>query len=111
MYRRLIQLQAMTEKPLRAVMYDARTVVSRICGGLDDMQQLGNKALVIRAEIFADRLMTLVSALSDLGLKVDTASLPDVNTLETTAEYPITVQISSFASDTDARVTIPQIPG
>lgn len=111
MYRRLIQLQAMTEKPLHAVLHDARTIVSHICGGLDDMRQLGNKALVIRAEIFADRLNSLVTGLSNLDLKVDTAGLPDPATLDSTLEYPLTVQISSFANDTDERVTIPHVPG
>ncbi|MDD5394415.1 MAG: hypothetical protein PHE17_15475 [Thiothrix sp.] len=111
MYKRLIQLQAVTEQSLQVVMHDARSVVSRICGGLDDMQQLGNKMLVIRAEIFPDRIAALAAALSDLGLSVDTKGLPEPQTLESTSEYPITVQISSFASDTDGRVTIPQVPG
>ncbi len=50
MYKRLIQLQAMTEQLLQVVMHDHRSVVSRICVGLDDMLELhiGYKSCIDR---------------------------------------------------------------
>ena len=92
-------------------MDNVRTIVSGLCGGIDDMNLLGNKALVIRAEIYPEKLPTLYTALTSMGMTVNHQSLPDHGTLKAELEYPITLQITSFSDQTDGRIKLPRVPG
>ena len=91
-------------------MDDIRKVVSRVCGGIDDMHLLGYKALVIRAEIYPEKLPSLYAALTSVGVKVGSNG-PDEQNLKAGNQHPITLQISSLSNDTDDRVSIPKVPG
>jgi len=92
-------------------MENARVTVSRLCGGIDDMHKLGNKALVIRAEIYPERLPKLHEALSAVHIDINPDTLPDQNQLTANIEYSLTIQIISYSDDTDAPINIPQVPG
>ncbi len=92
-------------------MIDIRKVISRVCGGIDDMQLPGYKALVIRAAIYPEKLPSLYAALRSVGVKVSSKNRPDEQSLKTGNQHPITLQISSLADDTDDRVNIPKAPG
>jgi hypothetical protein len=107
----IIQLKASTQEPLRNITENARVAMSKLCGGIDDMHQLGTKALVIRAEIYPEKLSDLYNALGSAELKLRGDSLPDHDALRTGIEHPITFQITSFSSDTDGQVYIPRVPG
>jgi hypothetical protein len=111
MSSKLLHVQASTQQSLRAGMGDIRKVVSRVCGGIDDMQLLGYKALVIRAVIYPEKLPSLYTALTSVGVKVSSKNRPDEQSLKAGNQHPITLQISSFSNDTDDRVNIPKIPG
>jgi hypothetical protein len=108
---KMIQLKASTQEPLRNITENARVAMSKLCGGIDDMHQLGNKALVIRAEIYPEKLSDLYKTLASAELKLRNDSLPDHNALRAGIEHPITLQITSFSSDTDGQVNIPKVPG
>ncbi len=108
---KLIHLQSSVHKPLRNIIDNARVTVSRVCGGIDDMNMLGNKALVIRAEIYPSKLPALYAALQSIQIYVIQHSLPDKSALKEEFEYPMTRQITSLADDTNNRVTLPKIPG
>ncbi len=108
---RLLHLQATTRHPLRQITDDVRGSVSRLCGGLDDLQRLGNKALVVRAEIYPENVLLLESALAAIGVNADRNSTLFQEGLQCGLEYPLTIQITSFADDTDEQVLIPQVPG
>jgi hypothetical protein len=110
MSSKLLHVQASTQQPIRVGMDDIRKVVSRVCGGIDDMQLLGYKALVIRAEFYPEKLPSLYAALTSVGVKVSSKNRPDEQNLKA-GQHPITLQISSFSNDTDDRVNIPKIPG
>ena len=108
---KLLYVQATTQQSLRVGMNDIRKVVSRVCGGIDDMQMLGYKALVIRAEIFPEKLPSLYAALTSVDVKVGSKNRPDEQSLKAGNQHPITLQVSSYSDDTDDRVNIPKIPG
>jgi len=55
----MIQIQGSVQEPIGKVTSIIRNTVSNVCLGIDDMQLLGNKALVLRAEIFPTVLPTL----------------------------------------------------
>ena len=92
-------------------MNDVRRAVSRVCGGVDDMQLLGQKALVLRAEIYPEKLSALYDSLSSSGVKVSAQNLPGEMGLEAETEYPITLQITGLSDDTDDPIAIPKVPG
>jgi hypothetical protein len=71
----------------------------------------GDKALVVRAEIYPEKLPALYEALASVKLKLGEDSLPDQDSLRGGVEHPITLQITSFSSDTDRKVNIPKVPG
>lgn len=79
---------------------DIRSVVSTICCGIDDMHLLGNKALVLRAEIFPSDLEQLPQSLRAIEVQLTEQSLPDKAMLIAEVEYPLTIQITSFSDDT-----------
>jgi len=56
---KMIQIQGSVQEPIGKVTSIIRNTVSNVCLGIDDMQLLGNKALVLRAEIFPTVLPTL----------------------------------------------------
>lgn len=106
-----IQLQASVQEPIGNITNSARSAVSRVCLGIDDMRLLGSKALVIRAEIYPEKLPALYAALTSIGVKLSQQSLPDIDALKAESEYPITLQITSFSDETDGRANIPKVPG
>jgi len=79
---------------------DIRSVVSNVCCGIDDIHLLGNKALVLRAEIFPADLEQLSQSLRAVEVQLSEQSLPDKATLLAEIEYPLTIQITSFSDDT-----------
>jgi len=107
----MIQLQGSVLSSLGKITNDARSAVSKICLGVDDMQLLGNKALVLRAEIYPRKLELLYSELNSIGINFNKQSLPDVDTLKQEVEYPLSIQITSFSDDTDRRISVPKVPG
>jgi len=109
--RKMIQLQGSVLSSLGKITNDARSAVSKICLGVDDMQLLGNKALVLRAEIYPRKLELLYSELNSIGINFNKQSLPDVDTLKQEVEYPLSIQITSFSDDTDRRISVPKVPG
>jgi hypothetical protein len=109
--KKIIQIQGSVLEPVGVISSDARKTVSRICLGIDDMQLLGNKAIVLRAEIFPEKLPTLYDALASIGIKLDQQSLPKIEALQEGIEYPLSIQITSFSHDTDVAVNIPNVPG
>lgn len=111
MRSKLLYVQATTQQSLRVALNDIRMVVNRVCGGIDDMQLLGYKALVIRAEINPEKLPSLYTALVSVGVKVGPKNKLDEKSLKADNQYLITIQISSFSDDTDHRVSIPKVPG
>ena len=108
---KMIQIQGSVIQPIGKITNDARTIVSKICLGVDDIQLLGNKALVLRAEIYPKKLPMLYAALDSIGIKFNEESLPDIETLKEDIEYPLSIQVISFSGDTDRRVNVPKIPG
>ncbi len=109
--RKIIQLQATVRKPIGKIMDAARAAIGRVCLGVDDMQLLGNKALIFRAEITPGKLPQLFEALASLSIKLNQTGLPDVETLDEGTDYPLSIQITSFSVDTDRRANIPSVPG
>jgi hypothetical protein len=109
--RKMIQIQGSVLEPIGKITSDARMTVSKICLGIDDMQLLGNKALIFRVEISPGKLATLYTALASIGIKLNKQSLPDIETLQEEMEYPLSIQITSFSDDTDRRISIPKVPG
>jgi len=109
----LIQLQAISDKPLRDMTEAIRVSVSRACGGIDDMHQLGDKALVVRAEIVPAKFPALISSLEDIGLHGFSDNLPadNLHDYEPDAEHPFTLQVLTTAGSGDGRVEIPKVPG
>ena len=106
-----IQLQGTVLQPIDKITNDARTAVSKICVGIDDMKLLGNKALVFRAEIYPKRLKTLFADLASIGIKLSRQGLPDIESLQEKMEYPLSIHIVSFSDDTDRLVNVPKVPG
>jgi len=109
--REIIQLQGTALEPIGDITYTVRTTVSKICLGIDDMQLLGNKALVIRAEIYPEKLLNLYSALDSIDVSLYKQSLPNIEMLKKEIEYPLSLQITSFSDDTDRKINIPNVPG
>ncbi len=109
--RKTIQIQGSVFEPIGVIASEARTVIAKICLGIDDIQLLGNKALVIRAEIDPKKLQILYSAIASIGIKIDEQKLPKIEELQEKTDYPLSVQITSFSDDTDRRVNIPKVPG
>jgi hypothetical protein len=108
---KIIQIQGSVKESIKKITSDVRNAVSHVCLGVDDMQLLGNKALVIKAEVFPDDLQALYTSLASIGVKLNQQSLPDRETLQDEVEYPILMQITSFSDDTDSRISIPNVPG
>ena len=109
--RKMIQLQGSVLESLGKITNDVRSAVSKICLGVDDMQLLGNKALVVRSEIYPGKLELLYSALHSLGITLNKQSLPDIEALNQEVEYPLSIQITSLSDDTDRRASVPEVPG
>ena len=76
--RKIIQIQGSVQEPIGKITSDARVTVSKVCLGIDDMQLLGNKALVFRAEIYPAKLASLYLALVAIGIKLHSQSLPQI---------------------------------
>ncbi|MBQ0785799.1 MAG: hypothetical protein KBT66_16365 [Amphritea sp.] len=108
---KIIQIQCSTLESIGNITNDARAIVSKVCLGVDDMKLLGNKALVLRAEIYPDRLLTLYENLASIGVKLNQKDLPDIELLSKETEYPLSIQIVSFSDDTDRSASIPKVPG
>lgn len=106
-----IQIQGSVLEPIGRITNDVRATVSKVCLGIDDMQLLGSKALVLRAEIFSGRLPALYAALVSIGIELNKQSLPDIDALQGEVEHPLSIQIVSFSDDTDRRVSVPKVPG
>jgi len=106
-----IQLQGTVLEPIGSITHDARTAVSKICVGIDDMKLLGNKALVFSAEIYPPKLKTLFADLASIGIKLSRQGLPDMESLQEKMEYPLSIHIISFSEDTDRLVNVPKVPG
>jgi len=109
--RKVIQIQGSVLSQIGEITETARMTVSEICLGIDDMQLLGNKALVLRTEINPEKLPSLYGALVSTGVKLHKPSLPDIKGLREDIEYPLSIQITSFSDDTDGRTNIPKVPG
>lgn len=109
--KKIIQVHAFAIDPIGVITYEARKTVSKICLGIDDMQLLGNKALVIRAEIYPERLRALYAAIVSTGITLNENRLPDIDALQEGVEYPISIQITSLSDDTDRSIRIPKVPG
>jgi hypothetical protein len=109
--KKIIQIQAFVAEPIGVISNQARLTVSAICLGIDDMQLLGNKALVLRAEIFPTKLPDLYAALESIGIKVNNHCPVEIETLEEKTEYPLSIQITSYSDDTDRRAYIASVPG
>ena len=109
--RKMIQIQGTVLEPIGKITSDARTTISNVCLGIDDMQLLGNKALIFRVEIYPRKLPTLYTALVSIGIKLNQQSLPGIETLQEEMEYPLSIQITSFSDDTDRSINIPKVPG
>lgn len=75
------------------------------------MQFLGNKALVLRADIMMNKLQSLYDELSSAGIRLNQQSLLTAEELQNEFEYPLSIQITSFSDDTDRRTNIPKVPG
>jgi len=109
--RKVIQIQGSVLSSIGEITETARMTVSKICLGIDDMQLLGNKALVLRTEINLEKLPFLYGALVSIGVKLHKQSLPDIKGLQEDIEYLLSIQITSFSVDTDGRTNIPKVPG
>jgi hypothetical protein len=107
----LLQLQATTHKPINRVTNELRTAVSNVCCGIDDMHMLGNKALVLRAEIFPKDLHELHKVLRAIGVNITKQKSPEEETLKADVEYPLSIQVTSFSYDTDQKKLVPNVPG
>jgi hypothetical protein len=64
------------------------------------MHLLGNKALVLRAEIFPTDLEQLSQSLRAIEILLSEQSFPEKVTLIAEVEYPLLIQITSFSDDT-----------
>jgi hypothetical protein len=109
--RKNIQLQAFVSGSIGFIANNVRLAVSHVCLGVDDMQLLGNKALVVRAEIYSENLRNLYADLASIGITLSNESLPDEAELQEGTEYPLSIQITSFSEGSDRKIQIPKIPG
>jgi len=96
----MIQVQGSVQESIDKIAIDARTAVSRVCLGVDDLQLLGSKALVFRAEILPGKSSVLYAALTSIGTELNKQHLPDMDDLKAEMEYPVSIQITSFSEDT-----------
>jgi hypothetical protein len=108
---KVIQIQGSVLESIGEITSKTRKTVSEVCLGIDDIQLLGNKALILRAEIYPGKLQTLYNALALIGIKLNKQSLPKKEKLQEEVEYPLSIQITSFSDDTDRRTNIPKVPG
>lgn len=106
-----IQIQGSIPEPIGLITSKARSAVSNICLGIDDMRSLGNKALVLQTEITPENLPCLYIDLVSIGIKLNEGSLPKIATLQKGIEYPLSIQITSLSEDTDRKINIPKVPG
>lgn len=106
-----INIMASTKLTIRSITEDTRALVSKLFGGVDDMHQLGNKALVVRAEIYPDKISLLYSSLEKIQLKITNKDKLKIDKLNAQTEYPLSLQITSFSQDTDGKIGIPRVPG
>lgn len=109
--KKIIQLQGFVSAPIDSITNKTRSVVSNVCMGVDDMRLLGNKALVLRAEIYSENLINLYSDLASIGITLNNESLPEVAELLEGTEYPLSIQITSSSEGTDRKIQIPKVPG
>jgi len=93
---KLIKLTAAVQEPIGSVINPARIAMSDVCNGIDDMHLLGNKALVVRAEIYPYKLPMLYTALESIEVTLNKNSLPDKGALIEGGEYLISLHITSF---------------
>lgn len=107
----LIQIQGSVQVPIENIINEARSAVSGVCLGIDDMHLLGKKALVIQAEIYPEQLSELYKALTSTGININKSSLPDHNIFKKKAEHRMSLQITSFSGSSDGRINIPKVPG
>ncbi len=111
MRKKIIQIQGSVSEPIGLVTNKARAAVSNICLGIDDMHLLGNKALVLRAEITPNNLPNLYADLTSIGIKLNGRNLPKVSILQEGIEYSLSIQIVSSSEGTDQKIIIPKVSG
>ncbi|MEH6347461.1 MAG: hypothetical protein V7785_20360 [Bermanella sp.] len=68
---KIIQIQGTVLEPIVNVSDKIRLAVSEACYGVDDMHMLGSKALVLRAEVFQQKLPSLYESLTEVGVKLN----------------------------------------
>jgi hypothetical protein len=107
----IIQLQATTSERISLITEYVRRIVSDECLGVDDVHLLGNKALILRSEIFPKKMKSLCERLMEFNVIVDQSTVPEIKSLDTEREHPITLQITSYSEDTNGRVQLPRVPG
>lgn len=107
----MIQLQGSVQESIVRITNQVRSVVSKVCLGIDDINVLGSKALVLRAEIYPLELPNLYEALVSIGVKLNKVELPNIESLQDDIEYPLSLQIISLSDDTVRRIKVPQVPG
>ena len=111
MRKKIIQIQGSVSEPIGLMTNKARAAVSNICLGIDDIHLLGNKALVLRAEITPENLPILYADLASIGIKLNGRSLPKASTLQEGIEYPLSIQIISSSEGTDQKIIILKVSG
>ena len=107
---KIIQIQGTVPEPIVNVSDKIRLAVSDACYGVDDMHMLGSKALVLRAEVFQQKLLGLYESLTKIGVKLNKQGLPNIESLQAEIEYPLAIQIVSLCDDTGHRTSLPDIP-
>lgn len=107
----IIQIRASTPHPISDIINSVRSTVSDVCLGIDDMNLLGNKALVVRTDITSEKIPALLQGLSLIDIGVSQNDLESYLQIEDNTEYMMTLQIVSYAEDTDGKQMIPEVPG
>lgn len=97
----MIQLQAISAKPLRQVTESCRDTVSRVCGGLDVIDTLEHKALIFRTEIHPANIKYLTKALIEDGVTVLDNSLPSDNECNDNEIHLLSLEVTTSHCDTD----------
>lgn len=92
----IIQLQGSVHESIVRITNQVRLAFSKVCLGIDDINVLGSKALVLRAEIYPRELPSLYEALVSIGVKLNKVELPDIESLQDDIEYPLSLQIISL---------------
>ncbi|MFT5676943.1 MAG: hypothetical protein ACI808_002894 [Paraglaciecola sp.] len=75
------------------------------------MHMLGNKALVLRAEISLENLGELYKVLSAIEVQIIQQSFSEKEIIKAEVEYPLSIQITSFADATYHKAYVPRVQG